>query len=878
MKIVKRIGIIIALLIIILITAGIFISITYDEAVIKYLKKYLDRHLITEIEVDKINFSLLKTFPNASVELKNIFARSTLNFSAHDFNIANTDTLLAAKSIFFEFGLLKILKGEYIIKNIHIIDGNLNIFIDNDGRSNYNIWDPGDKKSGSVSSIDLQSMILTDINLQINNLKDKYDLVAFGKKTIIKGSLSNTLNSLLTKGSFYIRSFTLDNKKIFKQKAFNFEADLLYQNNNYEIRKGKVKLGSLYFNINGDITKDYPKNINLKISDGKVKLSEILPLLQNHLKTFLNTFSISGNTYFNSTISGTLSKDSPPHIESSFFISNGTIFNKKTKEKISNIKLKGIYTNGQLNNGNTSSINIEKFYASAKNIKLNGKLTIQNFNFPRVQLSLDTDLDLDETAQFINFNSLDFLNGNLNAKIDLSGNISGLSTISKKDFVRLAKKCRLTFSNAAFKISNSEFIMDKINGDIIVSDNIKCDNLFFTIDNNDFLVKGIFNNVFDFFLLKNKNLVFNAEVSSDYLDLKNLLSNQLHDKSINNKSKPGHSKNIYFKTVLSIKEFKFGKFNAANISSVINYIPGTLSFKILQLYSFNGNINAHGSICKKHDNYIMQCQSELKSIDINKFFYSFNNFGQNFIVDNNLKGNLSGDVDFSATFNKKLIIAKESITADGNLKIENGELIQFEPLMGLSKFISVEELNHIEFKTLNNEILIKDKVITIPEMDIYSSAINITALGVHKFDNSFDYRIKVLLTDLLLNKARKKSKEINKFGIVEDDGFGKISIPLKISGTGDKYETSFDKQTAVSTLKNNIQREKKVLKNIFKDEFYDSEKDSVNNKNLDFNISWEEQYDKKDVIFENQDIKKEDTPEYIIEWDENEDATDRKND
>ena len=215
-----------------------------------------------------------------------------------EWNLALSELTPPISSIFFEFGLLKILKGEYIIKNIHIIDGNLNIFIDNDGRSNYNIWEPGDKKSASASSIDLQSMILTDINLRIISLKDKYDLVAFGKKTIIKGSLSNSLNSLLTKGIFYIRSFTLENKKIFKQKAFNFEADLLYQNNNYKIRKGKVKLGSLNFNINGDIAKGYPKNINLKISDGKVKLSELLLLLQNHLKVFLNTFSIFSAAVF----------------------------------------------------------------------------------------------------------------------------------------------------------------------------------------------------------------------------------------------------------------------------------------------------------------------------------------------------------------------------------------------------------------------------------------------------------------------------------------------------------------------------------------------------------------------------------------------------
>ena len=139
MKILKHIAISTGVLVIVFIIAGIIISATYKDTTIKYLKKYLDKHLITEIEVEKINFSLIKNFPNASVELKNILAKSTLNFSAADFVRKDTDTLLTAENVFFEFSLLKILSGKYILKNIHIHDGKLIALIDNAGKSNYNI-------------------------------------------------------------------------------------------------------------------------------------------------------------------------------------------------------------------------------------------------------------------------------------------------------------------------------------------------------------------------------------------------------------------------------------------------------------------------------------------------------------------------------------------------------------------------------------------------------------------------------------------------------------------------------------------------------------------------------------------------------------------
>ena len=884
MKIVKRTGIVLFILIIILIPAGIFISTSYDETVIKYLKKYLDSHLITEIEVDNINFSLLKSFPYASVQLKNVYAKSALNFSVNDFAGKDTDTLLAANSISFEFGLLKLLSGKYVIRNINVNNGKLKVLIDRDGSPNYNIWNPGDKKSSSGFNMNLQSLIFSEIDLYIINLKDNYSVAAYDKKLSLKGNFSDQINSLIVKGNLHIIDFVLNNREILEDKDLYFESSLLNVNNNYQIRKGKVKLGSLSFNVSGNISDNQFKSINLDISSGKAKLSEILSLSQNKLKSFPDIFSVSGNSYFNATISGNLSENSMPHIVTSFYITNGALLNKKSGQKLSGIRLSGTFTNGKHNNGTTSSVVIKEILATADNSTVSGRFSIENIDLPYVELNLDAHVDLNEMQQFFNVDTLEYINGNLDAKINIAGRLSNPAKISRDDFIKLTRNCRLNFSKSSFKITGRAFIFDNINGEIIINDNIKFNNLSFSLDNNKFVVSGILNNAFEYAFYKSKNLICNANLSSDYLNLKNLLANQLFNKNKNNKSANISPENVFVNTNVTFKNLTFDRFNASNISGVINYRPGIIDFKIIQMNSFNGSITGHGSIILNNNNFYIQCQSELKLIDIGKFFHTFNNFGQNFIVDKNLKGELSGDVILSAALDYKSGIIKESIKADGNLKIENGELIQFEPMMGLSRFISVEELNHIKFKTLNNEILIKDKIITIPEMDIYSSAINITALGIHKFDNSYDYRIKVLMTDLLFNKAREKRKEINNFGIIEDDRLGKISIPLRLTGMGDKYEISFDKQTALNTLKKSIQNEKKALGDIFKEEFNSNEKDTagkenfLNRKSTNYNVSWEDQYDKKDVIFENQDLNKSASPEYIIEWDENEDTLDRKND
>jgi len=101
------------------------------------------------------------------------------------------------------------------------------------------------------------------------------------------------------------------------------------------------------------------------------------------------------------------------------------------------------------------------------------------------------------------------------------------------------------------------------------------------------------------------------------------------------------------------------------------------------------------------------------------------------------------------------------------------------------------------------------------------------------------------------------------------------SLPLRFTGKDDNYKSSFDKQSALDALKQSISEEKKTIKNIIREEFNINDKnesytgDSSGHKKV--NISREEQNNKKDVIFEHRD-REDNSPEFIIHWDEDEDT------
>jgi hypothetical protein len=872
MKILKHIIIIAVVLTVIFILSGIVISLTYEDTAISYLKKYLDKHLITEIEVDEINFSLLKNFPNASVEFKNINAKSTLNFSAKDFTGTDTETLLTAKSIFFEFGLIKLLSGNYIVRNIHIKNGKLIALIDKSGKCNYNIWIQEAKSASSSLRIDLQSLVFTDLELNIINLKEKYSLGVFSNKTTLSGDLSNSLNKLSARGNLNIYNFRMKNNNVIRNKVFDIQSNLVYDKTNFRILNGQIKYDNMVFTIEGNYKQGTYPEINLVVSSDRARIAKLLIHFPDFLKSLRKEFSLNGNISFRTSVNGTISANHNPHISTEFKISNGAVTNINTRDKLSGINLTGIYSNGKNNNAVTSSVSIKEFITSTRNNRLKGNLNIRNFDTPTIKLSMSGILSLEDIHKLIGIDTLEYINGIVSTVIKLEGKLSGMRKITGKDFTGLNKKCTLNINNADFRLSGNKTDYNNINGEIIIEDKVRFNNVSFNVGDNDFLISGIFNNLFEYMFLGDNYLSFNTSINSTSVNAESILAGQSKITGRKQNSGKLSPDKIYFNSSLSLEKFKFKKFIASDVSGTINYTPEIITLKSFHFHSFNGIIKGEGIIIRQKDNFIVQCQSVLESINIKELFYSFNNFGQDFIIDKNLGGELSGRIGFSAMWDNNYNMIGESINADCDINIRNGELMDFEPLMGLSKFIAVDELQHVEFKTLNNEILIKDKTIIIPEMDIYSSAFNISALGIHKFDNSYDYRITVSLSDLLFKKAKRKKKEIGEFGIIEDDGMGKISIPIRFTGKDNNYKSIFDRQSALDALKQNISDEKKTVKKIIREEFNISDKnagsaeDSIGNKHV--NIMQEEENNKKDAIFAPRNRKEDDKPDFIIQWDE----------
>jgi len=219
-----------------------------------------------------------------------------------------------------------------------------------------------------------------------------------------------------------------------------------------------------------------------------------------------------------------------------------------------------------------------------------------------------------------------------------------------------------------------------------------------------------------------------AQVTSNNIELEDFLFGAGKSSETSSINIPS---NLDFNISVNVSHLTFSKFMADNIKGNMLLKDQKIALKDLSLNATDGEVKLNAFADASGNEIKVSGNAELSKINIQKLFTQLNNFGQNTIKDDNLKGFVSSSIDFYGNWDKKLNADLNSIVISSNILIERGELISFKPLESLAKYIDVNELKRIKFSTLQSAVDIKNRIITLPKTSIKSSVINLELWGKH---------------------------------------------------------------------------------------------------------------------------------------------------
>lgn len=797
----------------------------YGDDLKLYVMEVINDRLDSKIDVEEIDVKVFQKFPNTSIRLEGVTVWSSHNFDAFNFNGPGPDTLLAAKTVNVSFNLLGLLRKKYNIRQLEIKDGILHLYTDHKGEVNFKLRSgDGRNKRGdqlinlSHLKIDNFQFILDNQAKQLTSAGDLKHLDLNGRfskrNTQLKGSLTGWLGEISNKGILYA-----------SDRDIEASLNLDVQDSLYTIKSGQIQLDRILADMDGRflVHPGQGVDMNLYAAARDLEIHEVLDLLPSEISNPLQGIRGNGILQLYTRITGMVSSTLTPQIEADFQTTHANLSWDRLPFSLKSLNLSGTYSNGGEFNPVTTSLIIESLSAVIGSDHLTASGRIHNFYDPDFSFKLKGDIHPKQWLDWYESIPLHSAGGTIISDVSVTGSYDRLKPKGEK-FLSFDFSGGMALEDVTILRHKKGLPINELNGTIYIDNDFWEPSISGSFGKSDFNISGSGLNLISFLMNRDETLVASASLQTRHLDLQEIIDNF---RKADSEQKPALNfpKKLDLKLDFVIDEFSKDRFDARNVRGIATYDAPFFHADSLTMQTMDGTLRGdYGMTQDSERNIFMNVNAHLFNLDITQLFYSFNDFGQSQITQEHLKGSISGNCLFSAEFDSTFSIRKESILSENNVTIRQGELNAFAPIMALSRFIDVDELQNIQFETLENNILIRESQVIIPAMDIHTNALNLSASGTHGFDNHYDYRLKLKLSDLLYNKARGKRN--SEFNIAADESDTR-TLFLKVSNDETGTQVEMDREQTAQKIRNDLKEEKNELKKILNEELGLFNKDSA---------------------------------------------------
>ena len=814
----------ILLVFLLLIGGSIFVIVKYfSDDIEKSIIKTIEKSLNNPVILDEVDFTIYENFPNASVKISNLLLLESKNF--------NDDTLLFTKRAYVTFSLLDVINKNYDIKEIIITNAKINIKYNELNLPNFHIF----KKNKQKSKISIEKVTILNSDLKIKKEITQLYLDWFLNRSII--NIKKNDYSFITNG--FSKFVEVGNTNYLDNKKFDFNCNSNINKDTVDIISSLIEIENIMFNLNGSVISG--DRLNMKIDVNNQNISDLIDHLPKKIRKICSPFIASGEISFNSTLIGIMNKESNPLFEMNYIIKDGNFNLKSNSFKLNNIQMEGNVSNGLSRNFKSTKIVAKVFDAKMNNGYLRGRFILNNLNTYLFSSKFTSSWDLSELSRYFENSQFVGLKGRMSTTTSYKGNIA-FNRKFKNMFLNASHSSDLNFRDVYFSYDDLplKFNIESMNCKL-VDQNLAIYSSSSNISKSNIEFNGEIQNLSAYILEAAPKIYVSGNIVSKNLDLVELMT--LGDITKNKELNPIMPDWLNITTYINVKNFEYKTFESSDLTAKISYSNQILFGDSLITNLLDGNLSGRFNFIEPKINHLkMKSEFVLKKINIRNSFNIFNNYGQEFIKKENLNGIGSAELDIEAYWKPNFLIDKKRLKVRSHLIIEKGELIEFEPLESLSSYVSIDELKHVTFSKLENTIDIANEIITIPTMEIKSSALSLLISGTHSFKKEINYEITLLLSELISDGFRKKNTQITDFGEEKKDGKIFNTVYFKMTGDTENPKISLNKIRFMEDLNKSLIKEKKIISNIIKQDILQNEAVEVKEEGQDIQIKWDPKF------------------------------------
>jgi len=580
LRIVKKVVLWLFVACIVLVITALALSYVYRDKITDFVTQELLSQVNGEVTVGKIDVSFLHSFPNVSVQLHSVLAKSTDSFAREQFT-HNCDTALCAARLSLGFNIFDFFNQRYIVKHIQLTDAQVFYFSDKAGKNNWDFIKPSADTAAKNYFIDLSEISLYDSELTLHLLPQKLHTHLQSEKLLVEGdffgdtvrcSIETELHSTFVElgGTVYARDYDI-----------KLETGIAVSGKEIAIEKLKAALPFLKCTAAAKIS-NAAKNthIDAQYTFNVPSFKRLQPELPEALVAGIAKYAIDGKIDLQGWCKGSIAEKSLPALEATVSCGKGQMALGKETLKFS---LKTIVKTPDL--GNTAQYQLGKteFDAALKNSTAKGNATVGNLQTLSIDLQAQTTINTADIAAFVKSKST--FEGVLKGSVDYKGSLLELSNITPAFFTKNTFSAQLQAENLTFvENEKSPFAFSKINGKFnIQGATVHIENAKGIVQNNDFSINGRAENIIPYIVCDNQSASFTGNLQLNELNI-NPFVDYLNAQPASPVAEPCRSieaskPELAAHIELSAQTLLFDKTKISNLKTLLIYKNGALQLQ-----------------------------------------------------------------------------------------------------------------------------------------------------------------------------------------------------------------------------------------------------------------------------------------------------------
>lgn len=786
-KFFKITGIVIAVLLLIIFS----VPVLFQGKIMKLAKQQINNNLNAKADFSKLSLSLLRSFPNVSVGIKDLYIAGINEFEG--------DTLFSVRSFEVVVDLVSAIKMENIkIKRIAIDYPRVHAWVMADGRVNWDIVrETGEEESADTTAgdlnpkVELKRFVINHGLIRYDDDSSKINASLDDFNFAMTGDLSQDFTTLSLSANTKFLNVVYGGIRYLKNAALTLQMDVDadLKNAQYTLRENSVALNDLVLRFDGKVGMPNENDIAIDLKYGldKADFKSLLSLIPAIYMKDYQDVQTSGKLKLNGSVSGTYNENVMPDVTLALLVENAMFKYPDLPKSADHIGIEmNLFFDGVQNDNSTVDVN--KFHVdlggNPVDMTLNVKTPVSDMH---INGNVKMDLDLATVNDVIPLDST-VLKGEIKAGLDFMGYLSYIEneeyekfkadgTMLIKDFTYSSPNLPRDFSITESSLAFSPKYVEVTSFDAVLG-------------KSDLHLSGRLENFIPY-VFKNETIGGSFIFTSGVLDLNEFMtesSETAEETDTTVMTVFEVPANIDFKLISRIDKIFYDKLEIKNTVGTILVKDSRVILDGLNMNMLDGSMQLSGEYSTKDvKSPLVDFDFKASSIDIPAAFASFTTLQKFAPIASKAVGKVTLGMKYTSYLNESMMPVLTSIIGKGNLSSDIIGLKSSTTFDKIGDALKTTAFDNMTLSKLGINFEIRDGKLLVDPFETKIGKASLVIGGDQGLDQSMNYSVGINIPraelgaaanapiDNLMSKAAGAGIKI--------DPLENLNLRVKVGGT-----------------------------------------------------------------------------------------------